>query len=84
MDENLLQACSTDKGESEGIIIDVSSTEESESESVHKSINKEKYEIDEKENEETLVKYNPFVKETSYFNLFECGKNILNRLDATC
>ena len=70
MDENLLQACSTDKGESEGIIIDVSSTEESESESVHKIINKEKYAIGETKHEEPLVTENPVVKEGIYFNLF--------------
>ena len=25
-----------------------------------------------------------FVKGTGYFNIFECGKNILNKIDATC
>ena len=38
----------------------------------------------ETEHEEPLVTYNPGVKETIYFNLFECGRNLLNRLDATC
>ena len=49
VDENLSQVCSTDKGESESVIFDESYTEESESESVHKSVNKneEKYAIDE-------------------------------------
>ena len=27
---------------------------------------------------------NPVVKEPSYFNIFECGKNILKRLGGTC
>ena len=26
---------------------------------------------------------NPVIKEPSYLDLFECGKNILNRLDTT-
>ena len=40
--ENLLQVCSKDHSESETVIIDESSTEESESESVQKSINTNK------------------------------------------
>ena len=40
--------------------------------------------MDETEHEETPVTYNPFIKDPSYFNLFECGKNLLNRLYATC
>ena len=27
---------------------------------------------------------NLFINELSYFNLFECGKNILGMIDATC
>ena len=52
----------------------------------NKSINtsKEKYSIDETEDEEPLVTDDPFINETSYFNLFKCGKKILNNLDATC
>ena len=48
-DGNLLKVCSTDEGKSESIILVEISTEESESERVHKSINKnsEKCEIDE-------------------------------------
>ena len=61
-----------------------SSTEDRKPEIVHKSINEEKYSIDETEHEEPLVTDNPVVKELSYFNLFECGENILNRLDTTC
>ena len=44
--------------------------------------NKEKYSIDEKYHEEHLVTDNPVINGMSYFNLFECGKNILNSLDA--
>ena len=40
--ENLSQVCSTDKEKSKSIIVDEISTEESESECVHKDINKEK------------------------------------------
>ena len=58
--------------------------EEIRPESVYKSINKEKYSIDETDHEEPLVTYNPVVKQPGYFNLFKCGKKILNRLDATC
>ena len=43
-----------------------------------------KYANNETEHEDPLVTENLVVKETSYFNLFECGKNILNRLDTTC
>ena len=53
-------------------------------ESFHKIINKEKYPIYEIEHEKPLVTDNPVIKEPSYFKLFECGKNLLNRLDATC
>ena len=49
-----------------------------------KSIKKEKDENNETEHEEPLVMDNPVFKEPKYVNLFECGKNILNRLDATC
>ena len=73
-------------GKSKSVIVDERSTEESESESVHKSINtnKEKYAIDETEHEEPLVKDNPVIDEPIYFNLFKCGNNILNKLDAMC
>ena len=43
VDENLLQVCYTDKSESKIIIFNKSSIEESKSECVHKSVNKEKY-----------------------------------------
>ena len=42
----------------------------------------EKDTIDETENEEPSVIDNPFFNEARYFNLFECGKSILNILDA--
>ena len=73
-----------DEIESESVIADESSTGEIESESVHKSINKEKYAIDETEDEEPLVTDNTVFKEQIYFNPFECGKHLLNRIDATC
>ena len=40
--------------------------------------------MDETEHEENLVTDNPVINEPSYLNLFECGKNILNRLDTSC
>ena len=75
-----------DKSESESVIVNENYMVESESESVHKSINtnKEKDAIDETDHEEPSVTDNPFINEPIYFNLFECVKNILNRLDATC
>ena len=74
-----------DKSKSESVIINENSTEENESESAHKSINKnkEKDSIDKTEDEETLVTDIPIINEPSYVNLFECGKNFLNKLDAT-
>ena len=44
-DENLFQVCYTDESESESVIVDERSTEESESESIHKSphTDKEKF-----------------------------------------
>ena len=47
VDENLSQVCYTDKIESESVIVDESSMEESKSESINKIINKnkEKYAI---------------------------------------
>ena len=53
-DEKSLQVCSVDNSKSESVIVNKSSTEESKSESVHKSINtkKEKDAINETEDEE--------------------------------
>ena len=38
----------------------------------------------EAEHEEHTVPYDPFIKETIYFNIFEFGNNLLNKLDARC
>ena len=65
-----MQACSTDEDESKGIIIDESSTEESELECVHKNVNKEKDANNEAEYEE----YSVTDEVPSYFNIFKCGK----------
>ena len=46
-------------------------------ECVHRNINKQKYTNDEEQHEEPSVTY----EVTRYFNIFKCGKNILNRLD---
>ena len=45
MEKNLVQVCPTGKRESESVITDESSTDESESESVHKIIKKMKKKI---------------------------------------
>ena len=84
-DKNLSQVCFTDKSEPERVIANKSSTEERESERIHKSINKNevKYAIGETEYEEPLITDNPVINESSYFNLSECGKNFLNNIDAT-
>ena len=55
-------------------------------ESVHKITNKNKekdaiYEIDD---EEPFVTDNPVINEQRYFNLFECGKKLLNKSYSTC
>ena len=39
-------------------------------------MNKEKYVIDESDHEEHPVTYNQVINDQSYFNLFECGKNM--------
>ena len=70
--EKWSQVYSTDKVESESVITDESSMDESESESVRKIINtnEEKYSIDETEHEEPLCIDNLVTNEPSYFNLF--------------
>ena len=83
-EKTLLHVCSTDDEESKRIFVHESSTEENESECVHKSVNKWKDANNEASNEEPKVTNDPFIKEPSYFNIFGCGKNILNKLDATC
>ena len=81
VEKTLSHICSAYKDESNIIIINESSTEESESECVHKNINREKDANNEAEYEEPTFTYDPVVKEPRYFNIFECGNNILNRLD---
>ena len=46
--------------------------------------NKEKDANNEAEHEEPRVKDDQVVKYLIYFNIFECGKNLLNKLDASC
>ena len=84
LNKNLLQICSTDEDESKIIIFDESSMEESGSERGQKNVKKEKDAKNEVYNERTLVNDNPVVKKPRYFNIFECGRNLLNKLDATC
>ena len=84
VEETLLQVCSTDKDKSKSIIVDAISMEESESECVHKNINKEKDANIDADYEESTVTDYPVFKEPSYFNMFECGNIILNMIDAMC
>ena len=83
MNEIISQDWYKGKDESKIITVNESSTKESESECVHQNINKLKDAKNEAEHEETLVTDNPVVKETICFNIFECGRNILNKIDAT-
>ena len=83
VDKSLSQVCSTDEDKLKIIIAGEISTEESESECSHKSINKEKDAKNEEDNEEPTVTDNPVVKEPGYFNIFACGNNLLNKIDAT-
>ena len=83
VDENFLKVCYMDEDESKIMIDHESSIEERESECVHKSVNKEKM-------QKLSIAWGTFgygkpsCQETIYFNIFECGKNILNKIDATC
>ena len=47
------------------------------------STKKRKNAIDETEHEEPSETDNPVINEPSYFNIFECGKNLLIILDTT-
>ena len=69
VNKNLLQSCSTDKDESKCIIVNEWYREEEKSEFV---TNKQK----DAKNE---VTYDVPI----YFNVFECGRNILERLDVS-
>ena len=69
-----------DKDKSESVIDGESSTEESKG----INTNKEKYAIEKTEHEEPSVTDNPVTNKPSYFNLFKCGKNLLNRLEVMC
>ena len=53
--------------------------EEDESECVHKNINKQKDAKNETQYEESSITH----KVPSYFKIFDCGINILNRIDVT-
>ena len=65
-----------ENGESESFIVNESSVEEIESESVHKiiNINKGKDAIDETDHEAPPVTDYPVINEPSFFNLFKCRK----------
>ena len=71
MEETLSQVYSTNEEKSKIIILEESSTEESESVCSHENINREKDTKNDSENEEPTVTYYPIVvKELIYFNIF--------------
>ena len=69
--KTLLQVYSMDRNKSKGIIVDESSTEESELECVHINVNKEKDANNEAEYEE----YSFTDEVPSYFKIFKYGKD---------
>ena len=79
VDKTLSQICSIGKDKSKGIIVDGCFTEEDASECVLKNINKQK----DVKNETECEEYSVTDEFPSYFNIFECGKDLLNRLDVT-
>ena len=79
IDKNLSHIYSKDKDKSKGIVVDERSTEEDESEYVHKNISKKEDANNEAEYEESSVTH----EVPRYFNKFEFGRNLLNRLDVT-
>ena len=79
VEETLSQICSTDEDESKGIIVVKCYTEEDESECVYKNINKQK----DAKNEAEYEEYSVTNELPSYFNRFEWGRNLLNRIDVT-
>ena len=84
MYETLSQVYSMNEDESKIIIVDESSTEEIESECVHKSVNRGKYANNDAKHEEPTITDDSVAKDPIYFNIFECLSNILNKLDTTC
>ena len=48
------------------------------------SIKIKKYAIYETEDKDILVTDNPVINKPIYFNLFECSKQFLHKLDSTC
>ena len=77
VDENLSQICSRDKDESKGIIVDAYSTKGGRIRMRSQKINKQKNAKNKAEYEEHSVTD----EVPSYFNIFECGRNILNIID---
>ena len=82
--KNLSRSCSTDEDESKCIIIDKCSTEDDESESRGIIVNN--FFTEEDKSEFVINKQNNANNEVtnyvpSYFNVFECGRKILDRLD---
>ena len=74
-----------DKSKSKRFIVNACSLDERESKSVHISIqtSEVRYAINETKFEEPSIPDNPVINTPRYFKLFGCGKNFLNKLDAT-
>ena len=68
-----------DKDESKSTIVEKCSSKDNESECVHKHLNKQKVAKNKSEYEES----SDTNEVSKYFNIFECGKNLINRLDMT-
>ena len=75
-----------DKSKSERVIINKCSLDDSESKSVHISVNMSevKYAKNETNDEETWVTDNSVINASKYFNLFECSNLFLNTFYAMC
>ena len=79
VDKNLSHIYFTEEDKSKSIIIDKFSTKKNKSECLHRNINKQKEANNEAEYKESSVTD----EVPSYFNIFGCDRNLLNRLDGT-
>ena len=75
-----------DENKSKMVIIDACYLENIESKSAHIVVytSKVKNANNETRDEEPLVTDNSVITAPSYFKVFECAKNFLNKIDATC
>ena len=86
VNKTLSQSCSTDEDEPKGIIVDECSTEDDESELKGIIINECSTEEEKSEcviNKKKYAKNEVTYNMSSYFNIFECGRKLLNKLDVS-